>query len=215
MAGKSKRVLPFNSQAVAKAASRAGKQTEYRIEGERGLVLVVSAENVGTYYFRYQVGQGVARKFRTEKIGRRDETTLAQARTKAGELRLAVGGGSDPVAEKVARTKARTLRQLFDYREAKDQGRAKSTMAAYRASLEADVFQELGELPAAEITGDQIARSLEIVEARSKHSAHKARSAIGSTYRWALKRRLVKVEMDGGQGWRGNRSAFCRSIRRL
>lgn len=201
MAGKSRRVLPFNSQAVAKAPSLNGKQTEYRIQGERGLVLVVTGDGVGSYYYRYQIGKGLARKFRSEKIGRRDEISLQAARGKAGELRLAVGAGSDPVAEKEARTKARTLRQLFAYRREKDQGRAASTLAGYQATLEADVFGELGDLPAAEITADQIARILENVEARSKHSAHKARSAIGSTYRWALKRRLVKINPTVGLGF--------------
>ncbi len=201
MAGKSKRVLPFNSQAVMRAAAVDGKQTEYRIEGERGLVLIVSPEGMGSYFFRYQIGRGAARKFRTEKVGRRDDTSLAQARAKAGELRLAVGGGADPVAEKEARSKAQTFRQLFDYRETKDGGRARRTLADYRASLEKDVFEELGNIPAAEITGDQIARVLEVIEARSKHAAHKARSAIGSTFRWALKRRIVKVNPTAGLGF--------------
>ena len=147
MAGKSKRVLPFNSQAVMKAAAVDGKQTEYRIEGERGLVLIVSPEGMGSYFFRYQIGRGAARKFRTEKVGRRDDTSLAQARAKAGELRLAVGGGADPVAEKEARSKAQTFRQLFDYRETKDGGRARKTLADYRASLEKDVFEETGQHP--------------------------------------------------------------------
>ena len=35
--GKSKRVLPFNSQSMEAAGPVDGKQTEYRIEGERGL----------------------------------------------------------------------------------------------------------------------------------------------------------------------------------
>ena len=102
-AGKSKRVLPFNSQSIDAAGPIDGKQTEYRIEGERGLVLVVTPEGTGTYFFRYTIGHGKARKFRSEKIGRRDETTLHDARDKAGELRLAVGRGADPVAEGDAR----------------------------------------------------------------------------------------------------------------
>ena len=59
----------------------------------------------------------------------------------------------------------------------------------------------IGDLPAGEITGEQIARVLESIEARSKHAAHKARSAIGSTYRWAVKRRKVKTNPTIGLGF--------------
>src|SRR5436309_2427007 len=78
--GKSRRVLPFNSQAVDAAAPLNGKQTEYRIEGERGLVLVITPEGTGSYYFRFTVGQGRTRRFRSERIGRRDEISLHDAR---------------------------------------------------------------------------------------------------------------------------------------
>jgi integrase len=201
MAGRSKRVLPFNSQAINKAPPLDGKQTEYRIEGERGLVLVVSAEGVGSYYFRYTVGRGKARKFRSEKIGRRDEITLHNARERAAELRLAVGRGADPVVEGDARRNAITLRELFDDRLAKDNTKARLTLDHYRLALEGDVFPTLGDLPANEITGEQIANVLEDVEKRSKHAAHRARSAIGSTYRWGMKRRKVRANPTLGLGF--------------
>jgi integrase len=201
MAGKSKRVLPFNSQAVHKAAPLDGKQTEYRIDGERGLVLVVTPEGTGSYFFRYTVGHGKARKFRSEKIGRRDDTTLHRARERAGELRQAVGRGSDPVAEGDVRRGAITLRELFEDRFAKDTTKAKLTLNNYRLALEVDVFPALGHLPANEITGEQIARVLEDVEKRTKHAAHRARSAIGSTYRWGMKRRKVRINPTLGLGF--------------
>ena len=201
MPGKSKRELPFKGQSVMKAGPIDGKQTEYRIDGVRGLVLVVMPEGTGTYFFRYTVGQGKARKFRSEKIGRRDEVSIQAARDKADELRLAVGGGADPVAESDARKGAITFRELFEDREAKDADRATRTLKDYRMSLEADVFPVLGNLPATEITPEQIASVLEVVEARSKHAAHKARSAIGSTYRWALRRRKVRINPTAGLGF--------------
>ena len=200
-AGKSKRVLRFNSQSVAAAEPLNGKQTEYRIESERGLVLVVSAEGTGTYYFRYTVGQGLARKFRSERIGRRDEVTLHDARERATELRLAVGRGADPVFDGHAKRSAITLRQLFDERLSRDVTKAGRTLEDYRRALESDVFPALGDLPANEITGEQLAQVLESIEARSRHAAHKARSAVGSTYRWAVKRRKVKTNPTIGLGF--------------
>ena len=199
-AGKSNRALTYNSQSVDAAGPLNGKQTEYRIEGERGLVLVVTPEGTGTYFFRYTIGQGKARKFRTERIGRRDAVELAAARDKATELRLAVGR-ADPVADGDARRHAITLKELFEDRMARDGTKAKRTLEDYKRTLELDVFKELGSLPAADITGEQIARVLAKIEARSKHAAHKARSAIGSTYRWAVKRRAVRSNPTIGLGF--------------
>ena len=42
MSGKSQHVLPFITQAVAKASLRGEKQTEWRIDGVRGLILVIT-----------------------------------------------------------------------------------------------------------------------------------------------------------------------------
>ena len=77
MAGRSKRVLPLNSQAINKAPPLDGKQTEYRIEAERGLVLVVSAEGVGSYYFED------ARLARWRKLVAADKTGREIARVVA------------------------------------------------------------------------------------------------------------------------------------
>ena len=93
------------------------------------------------------------------------------------------------------------MRQLFDERVAKDSRRAERTLADYKLALGADVFPELGDVPANEIDADQIVAVLERIEARSKHAAHKARSALGSTYRWALQRRKVKRNPVAGLGF--------------
>ncbi|MEI9901819.1 MAG: integrase family protein [Hyphomicrobium sp.] len=173
---------------------------------ERGLVLVVTPEGTGTYFFRYTVtkGKGSTRKFRSEKIGRRDAVTLLDARKKADELRTAVGGGADPVAEGDAKKTAITFKELFEDRLKKDDARAKATLENYRIALNAkyggkpgkpgkSIMDEIGGLPADQVSADQIATILEVVEASSKSAAHKARSALGSTYRWGLSRRKVKV----------------------
>jgi integrase len=199
--GKSKRVLPYNDQAMDAAGPLNGKQTEYRIEGERGLVLIVTSEGTGTYYFRYTIGHGLKRKFRTEKIGRRDEVTLHDARQRASQLRRAVGRGADPVAEGDAGYSAITLRELFAERLEQDDSKARRTLEDYQRTLEADVFPAIGDLQAGEIIGEQLARVLENIDARSKHAAHKARSAIGSTYRWAVKHRKLKANPTIGLGF--------------
>ena len=206
MAGKSQRELAFKPASISKAHSIDAKQTEYRIDGVRGLILVVTPEGTGTYFFRYTITKGTKRKFRSEKIGRRDAVSLMDARTRAEELRLAVGGGADPVAEGDAKRTAITFRALFEERLKKDDARAKATLENYRIALNAEygnssILNELGDLPADAITADQIATVLERIEDHSKSAAHKARSALGSTYRWGLSRRKVKANPVKGLGF--------------
>ena len=215
MAGKAKRLLPFNDQAVAKVArTKVDRQTEWKIAGAPGLSLVVKPSGVATFFVRYQVGKGTDRTLRRQAIGRAKDDeqqariTLHDARTKALAFTSDVALGGDPIAKAQsdeaaakARKNALTFRQLFEERVSKDDKRSERTMGDYRAVLEADVFDELGDLPATEITADQIATVLEKIEDRSKHAAHKARSAIGSTFRWALSRRKVKVNPAKGLGF--------------
>ena len=201
MTSKPDKLLPFNSQAVMKAGPLEGKQTEYRIEGERGLVMVVTKLGVASFVFKYQAGSGSARKFRVVNIGRRDEVSLHDARKRAAELRTAVGRGEDPALEQAVKSSAKTLRVLFEERLAIDKTKAASTMTYYRQALELDVFPELGNLPVDMISADQIAAVLRKAEQRSKAAAHAARSAIGSTYRWAYKRRMAKTNPTIGLGF--------------
>ncbi|WP_081625144.1 tyrosine-type recombinase/integrase [Hyphomicrobium denitrificans] len=201
MAGKSQHVLPFNSQAVEKAGTRDGKQTEWRIDGVRGLTLIVTEGGVATYAYRYQVKQGKKRKFRTIKLGRRDAITLHDARKACEEHRREVEKGTDVALERTLKAQEFTLRELFEERKAKEDRRAASTMKGYEEILKADVFPTLGDIPAADIKPEQIVGVLAAIEERSKSLAHRARSALGSTYRFGLKRRLVKLNPTAGLGF--------------
>jgi integrase len=191
----------FNTQAVAKAGTRDGKQTEWRIDGVRGLILVITEGGVATYLYRYQVTQGDKRKFRTIKLGRRDAITLHDAKKACEDHRREVEKGTDVVLALATRAAALTLRQLFEERKEKEGRRAVSTMKGYEDILERDVFPTLGDIPAADITAEQIVGVLAAIEERSKALAHRARSALGSTYRFGLKRRLVKLNPTAGLGF--------------
>lgn len=195
----------------------AQRQIEYKIDGVPGLSLVLKPKgklkSVGTatFYVRYQVGSGA--KDRTERrvaIGqyRAGVFTLHDARTKALSIMSEVANGRDPVeavraeaTKAKAREEALTLRQLFELRVEKDAKRSARTMEDYKQILEADVFPDLGDLPANEIDADQIVEVLERIEARSKNAAHKARSALGSTFRWGMTRRKVKQNPVNGLGF--------------
>ena len=153
------------------------------------------------FVFRYDYHHGLKRLQRKVTIGNRDATDFGTAKRKADELRRAVENGADPVSDAQLRATAMTLRQLFADRRAKDEWRAGSTLADYEKVLQRDVFPELGDIPAGEISPDTLARVLSAVEERSIHSAHRARSALGSTYRWGLRKRLVKVNPCAGLGF--------------
>jgi integrase len=213
-AGRSKRIVKANDLAVQKIArSKLAKQGEWAVEGERGLSIVVKAAREGvpgvaTYYVRYQIGKGDKRKQVRHALGRAGEggMSLAAAREKARNFMSEVATGEDPVANQAARDASLTLKQLFDERAEKDTDTAPRTLDDYRMALEKDVFDELGERPATEIKPEEFAMVLERVDARAKHSAHKVRSALGSTYRWGQTQwrngaRLVVVNPVAGIGF--------------
>jgi integrase len=197
--------IPFNTLAIDKAAPRNGKPTEHKVDGVPGLILRVEATGSATFYVRYTVGKGEARKFRREKIGKRDFKVLplAEVRKQALAIMARVAKGEDPVAEAAVAAKTMTLKALFEDRLARDEERSGDTLANYKRVLDNDVFPTLGDKPANAITPDEIADVLEIIEARSKHVAHIARSALGSTYRWAVRRRAggVRVNPTAGLGF--------------
>lgn len=219
MGTKAVNVLPYNDAAIASARVAEGeKAKEYKIEGVPGLTLIVAKSGTATFYVRYQVGKGAGKKFRREQVGRHPLIKLKDAKAKAVELMTAVEKGGDPYAESEAkaqeaasaakaRASALTLQKLFELRKAGAEGGAVRTLDSYEQLLKKDVFPTLGAMPADDIAPESIAEVLEAIEARSKHSAHRVRSALGSTYRWGLKRRKVKSNpvKDLGFIYRGER----------
>ena len=201
MAGKPTKSLPPNHQAIRAAKALNDAQTEYAITGQRGLKLLVMPSGVAAFVFRYDYRLGTKRLQRKVTLGNRDAMDFGTAKRRADELRRAVESGADPVNDAKQRATAMTLRELFADRKAKDDRRAETTLADYEKVLERDVFPELGDIPAGEISADTLARVLSVVEERSVHTAHRARSALGSTYRWGLRKRLVKDNPCSGLGF--------------
>jgi integrase len=197
-------VLKANDQAIAKVArTKVDKQAEFKIEGVPGLTLIITPGGAATFYYRYQVGKGSARKFRRAALGKYGQgghggLGIAAARQKALELATETEGGTDVVAETKAAAAKMTLRQLFELRREKDDVTAPRTLDDYAEVLARHVWKALGDKPADEITPDQFAHVLAKVEDETKHGCHKARSALGSTYRWAQRRRHIAVNPLAG-----------------
>jgi integrase len=194
-------LLPLNVKAVKAAKARDGKPSEYRVKGSRGLVLIAQASGKASWFCFYHVRQGSKRRLRKYWIGSRDVTPLSDARLEAARVMRAAEKGEDPVGEAEARRGALTLRNLFAQRLELDKDTAPRTLEDYEKALELDVFPRIGDVPAVELTGDEIADVLERIERRSRHSAHRARCAIGSTYRWALRRSKLRRNPVVGLGF--------------
>ena len=174
---------------MATAAHVPERGQEYRIEGNNGLVLYVWPSGAASWFFRYVDTRVTPPKQRRKKIGRLEFIPLDMAVAEAAAMRKRVADGENLDAQVEAFKSSMTLRQLFESRVAMDDARAPSTMENYRLSLERDVFPTLADRPAGAITSDEIEAVLEVIERRSRHAAHRSRSALGSTYRWALKRK--------------------------
>lgn len=210
-----KNVVKTRASDIDRARAVNGKRTEWTVEGAPGLILLVLPSGIGTYYYRYKVKIADKWKKRYVKIGRRDELDWQAAVKRAAVLHGQVANDRDPVAEeqnhqavearKAADEKAKaaqiTLQELFEIYAVKNTQIAARTMKDYRHALERDVFQKLGALAADEITPQDIAAVLEVVEDRSKNAAHRCRSALGSVYRWALKQRKVLINPTVGLGF--------------
>src|SRR5262245_20311188 len=121
MAPKAINELPYSYELVMSAGpGENGATKEYKIATVAGLTLTVTAAGTGTYYCRYQIIDGGKKKFRRQKIGRRDRVKLKDAKAKAQLLIGQVEKGEDPVAAKQALKDALTLRQLFAERLSTD-----------------------------------------------------------------------------------------------
>jgi integrase len=194
-------LLPLNVKVIKAARAKHGKPTEYRVKASRGLVLVVQASGKASWYCFYHVRQGSKRRLRKYWIGSRDVTALGDARQEAARIIRAAEKGEDPVGEAEANRHALTLRNLFEQRLELDKDTGARTLQEYSRVLELDVFPRIGDVPAVKLTTDQIADVLERVERRSRHSAHRTRCAIGSTYRWAVRRSKVRRNPIVGLGF--------------
>ena len=202
MARKAKNVVRYNDQAITKLArSSVEKQTEWKIEGVAGLSLVVKPNGAATYYVRCTAGEGSRRKQQRIALGKHGIITLGHARARALSIASDLAMGGDPIGEANERKRAVTLKELFEERLAKDRERASRTLDDYQLALEKYVFPTLGDRPANEITATDLVEVLERAEAGSRHAAHKVRSALGSTYRWAYKRRRVDQNPTVGLGF--------------
>ena len=207
-----KNTVTANAEAITALIKRetakrgaTARQQEWKVLGVPGLSLALKPSGVAIYYMRFMAGHGARRRQVRKAIGQANgATAIKLADAKAAALRVARDGPQDYANDGEPGITLTALFEKFEAfeRSAKhDRRRTESTMSAYRAAFEKDVFGELGSVPVAEITAKDLAQLLAKVEARSRHSAHKVRAVFGSLYRWAVKRMLVESNITIGMGY--------------
>lgn len=201
MAGKADaaNVLPANALSVMRAGVRDGaSESEWRIEGERGLVLRCQSSGAATWWFIYSTTIDGRRKLRRIQIGRRDGVTLAEARKAAIELRRNVVAGSDPVAEVKAKRSALSFQAMAERFIDESPKLSAKTRPVYRAALVKDAYPMIGNLPAAEVTRAHVLAICQRIEARAKAKgkrtgvqSQRTKTTISGAYSWAVGEGLV------------------------
>jgi integrase len=195
-------VLKRNAMAVKKAVARDAKATEYRVDGVPGLVLLCQPSGAAKWYFFYSVRVGTKNKRRKLPLGDRESLSLADACTQVLELRTAVNAGADPVADAQDEAKGITFREMAEEFLRTDR-LADSTKAVYRYSYEAHVYPVIGDLPAAQVTGDHIVRICRAIEKNGTLvQSDRTKSYIGGAFRYGLHQRYVKSTPTAGLGKR-------------
>jgi integrase len=196
------RLVAYNHEAVQAAKAISDKRTEYRIKDGSlpGLVLRVTPNGAGSWWFYYRYRLGKKWKLRKVPLGDRSRVKLADVRKRALELIQETEAGSDPVGTGQARRTAMTFRELAQRRLKDDQRISKSTRRLYGELLEGKVYKTLGDVPASEVTREMVAGVLNKIDADRQADLTKA--AISSSFRWGMKRNLVRQNPVIGLGQR-------------
>jgi integrase len=177
-----------NAAIAATQAPPKGKRVELTDDGSPGLVLRISS-TASTWSFVYRIGAKMVRA----TIGRYPDVSLALARERAAEIRLARGQGRDPRQEKrVTASRAHlTLDALAD-----DFERIYVSKKAPRSISEDKRLLRIardawGTRPAASIGRADVARLLDDVAERGGVMSNRLRSALSKLFNWALEREDV------------------------
>ena len=198
-----KNVLKSNAMQVKKAVAKDGKPTEYRIEGEPGLVLLCQPSGSARWYHFYSVRIGTKNQRRKLLIGDRDAVTLADAKKKCLRYRNAIDiDDADPAREQRDQAKGITFRKVAEEFLTTDR-LAPSTKGIYRYSYAAHVYPIIGDLPIAQVTRDHVLQICRDIEKKGKLiQSDRTKSYIGGAFKYAINQGYVEVNPTAGIGKR-------------
>jgi integrase len=186
------------------------ERLEIRDAKVEGLELRVSRHGTKSWLLRYRRKSDGRKRVLT--LGRFPELSLKDARQSALEEKAKIGRGADPAGDLSLINEAMTFAELAAKRLAEDVAIGEGSRRNYRQSFKADVHAAIGNVAACQVTPDMVARILDRIERRgSLVHADRTKAAIGSTYKWAIKRRLGGVNFDPTAGLGKRASATART----
>ncbi len=187
------------TQRFIESASTDAERLEIRDAKVEGLELRVSRHGTKSWLLRYRRKSDGRKRVLT--LGRFPELSLQTARQRALEEKALIGRGADPAGARSLINEAMTFAELAEKRLAEDVAIGEGSRRNYRQSFEADVYAAIGKVAACQVTPDMVARILDGIEHRgSLVHADRTKAAIGSTYKWAIKRRLGVINIDPTAG---------------
>jgi len=185
--------LAPNVQKILAAKAINGKQTEYRINGSPGLILIVQPTGGAAFFFYYRRRT----KLRKVRIASREGFNLSDVKAVASELRARTDSGGDPVLETpnpkyahLANILAFTFDSLFAARLANDQRLKASTKKLYSGLYRRHVQPAIGDIAVAGIKRKDVVALLDKITGKKGlrlKTADHAKNLISGTYRWGLK----------------------------
>ena len=192
--------------------SRITRPGMHAVGGVAGLLMQVSDTGARSWILRIWVGPNR----RNIGLGGYPDVTLAQAREKAREMRLAVSEGRDPLAERQAARaalwadQARSLtfeKAVEKYLAAKlDEFSSEKHKKQWRSSLDAYATPILGPMAVDAIEVRDVLRALQPIWAEKTETASRLRGRIESVLAWAT----VSGHRTGDNParWKGNLDAL-------
>jgi len=183
--GGESKTLAANDLAIKAAKPRAGKATEYRIEGIDRLALRVEASGSASFWMRFSV----AGKDKRMRIGKRGVNSWAEVKAKAAKINATIEAGGDPHEIAVAASGETTMGQLWEaWKDAhKPPRRSEKTVAYYEQALKTYVWPRRNppigrdEL-AGDVTAIRVAALVRKVSEKSKARGHAVRSALSTMF---------------------------------
>jgi integrase len=178
--------VQLSERMIAALKPHADKQVDYYDENVKRLVLRVSPGGTKTFYLIYS-RPGSSRRRRL-KLGNYPDLSLASARSKARENRVAVQEGQDPAREREAAKAQMTVKDLVDTYIMREAVKKRSSYDITRR-LNNDVSAVIGDVPLSVLHKRDVTRCIDrVVDRGAPVEASRLFATLRAMLRWAVAR---------------------------
>ncbi len=176
------------TNAAAKAAG--AKDRAYKLHDQGGLHLLVRPTGSKSWQMKYRWPKGPSAREKLLTLGQFPEVSVSRARILQAEAKEQLAAGVDPGRKAAS---AGTLEQLARlWYRANLPGWSEAHAGDVLASLERDIFPELGAFAAGSVTAPQLLEAIEAIAGRGcRTSAHRVRQRLAEIFAFGRARGLV------------------------